>query len=143
LELLVAKLVLLCAPSIDIDNARICPYLINLTNASLSATIHPPSSSNKSNYTVLMFTLPFLAFYLVNELTSNNTTYAVGAAVVVVNCVIAAYVYMAFNSPDDDDDDEEEGDDQEGGDDDMVIENKIPVSKSGSSVKRRNQARVS
>ena len=58
-------------------------------------------------YSILMFTVPFLAFFFLRDYalggpdvdfaTRNN--WSVGGAVVAVNLVIAAYVYDAFSEP--------------------------------------------
>ena len=62
-----------------------------------------------------MFTLPILTFYLIDSVLGDTDTYmglpksnwSVMGSVMVVNGVIGAYVWMAFNE--DDDEDEEGG----------------------------------
>mmetsp|Transcript_22282 Transcript_22282/g.44468 ORF Transcript_22282/g.44468 Transcript_22282/m.44468 type:complete len:97 (-) Transcript_22282:93-383(-) len=55
-------------------------------------------------YTLLMFTLPLLTYYLVTAYYGYKA--GTGASVVVVNAVIAAYVKSAFDEDDEDDEDE-------------------------------------
>lgn len=60
-------------------------------------------------YSVAMFTLPFIAFFGVQHLMLSHYHYdrftsncfAVAAAVIVVNLIIAVYVYRAATEPDD------------------------------------------
>ena len=53
--------------------------------------------------TIAMFTLPLLTFFFIQDVLGLSYHYAVALSVVVVNCVIGAYVYMAFTEEDDED----------------------------------------
>ena len=53
--------------------------------------------------TVAMFTLPLLTFFFVQDILGYPYQLAVALSVVVVNCVIAGYVYMAFTEEDEED----------------------------------------
>jgi len=48
-------------------------------------------------FTVLMFTLPIITFFLARDGLSLHYNYATFFSVLVVNIIIAVYVYLAFN----------------------------------------------
>ena len=76
-----------------------------------------PVAMKLLHYTLLMFTLPFLTFYLtldhilplIAPSLTHKTNYAVAVSVITVNLIIAGYVVSAFNEEDPQEEEEERG----------------------------------